>query len=247
MTQRTAIVCGCAHGIGEAGARELAKSGWRLALVDRDPGVAALAERIGAAASFVVDTSDDEALAEVATDAIDRLGRLDAVWSNAGVQIKGSVEELSGEDWNLSWAVNVRAHAVLARATIPALREAGGGSILVTASNSGLLSESHLSAYSVTKAAAIALVRCMARDFASARIRVNALCPGYVDTSFNAPIWSLVGGRDSFLDQVESTIPLGRMATATEIGGLAAWLLDNDRARYITGQAIVADGGELVA
>jgi NAD(P)-dependent dehydrogenase (short-subunit alcohol dehydrogenase family) len=86
----------------------------------------------------------------------------------------------------------------------------------------------------------------MARDYASQRIRVNALCPGYVDTSFNGPIWSLVGGRDAFIEQVATMIPLGRMASAEEIGRLAAWILVDERAAYITGQAMVADGGELV-
>jgi NAD(P)-dependent dehydrogenase (short-subunit alcohol dehydrogenase family) len=98
----------------------------------------------------------------------------------------------------------------------------------------------------VTKAATVALGKCLARDHARDKIRVNTLCPGYVDTSFNGPIWSRVGGREAFLTQIGATIPLGRMATAEEIGAMAVWLLSPE-ASYITGQAVVADGGELVS
>lgn len=243
MTEPTAIVSGCAHGIGAAGVRDMAKSGWRLALLDRDEAVRDLASEVGAAHFDVVDAGDGGALEAAARKATTALGGVNAVWSNAGTQISGGIEDVSSDQWEQSWAINVRAHALLARVTLPALRSTRG-SFLVTASNSGLLAESEMVAYSVTKAAAIALVRCLARDNAASGVRFNALCPGYVDTSFNGPIWSLVGGREQFLSQVGTTIPLGRMATAEEIGRLAAWLLTDERAAYMTGQAIVADGGE---
>lgn len=243
MTQPTAIVSGCAHGIGAAGVRDMAKSGWKLALLDLDEAVHDLAAEIDAAHCAVVDAGDSVALEAAVQDATTALGGVNAVWSNAGVQISGGIESVTAEQWEQSWAVNVRAHALLSRATLPSLRTSRG-SFLVTASNSGLLAESEMVAYSVTKAAAIALVRCLARDHASSGIRFNALCPGYVDTAFNGPIWSLVGGRDRFLSDVATTIPLGRMASAEEIGRLAAWLLTDERAAYMTGQAIVADGGE---
>lgn len=243
MTQPTAIVSGCAHGIGAAGVRAMAERGWKLALLDRDDAVREVATEVGAAHWCVVDAGYTAALEVAVRESMIALGSLDAVWSNAGVQISGGVEAVTEQQWEQSWAVNVRAHALLARVTLPALRSSRG-SFLVTSSNSGLLAEPEMVAYSVTKAAAIALVRCLARDHASSGIRFNALCPGYVDTAFNGPIWSLVGGRDEFLNQVGTTIPLGRMATAEEIGRLAAWLLTDERAGYMTGQAVVADGGE---
>lgn len=245
MTQPAAIVSGCAHGIGAAGVRDMAERGWKLALLDRDDAVRDVATEVGAAYFSVVDAGDTAALESAVRCATDALGGADAVWSNAGVQISGGIEAVTAEQWEQSWAVNLRAHALLSRVTLSALR-ASRGSFLVTASNSGLLAESEMIAYSVTKAAAIALVRCLARDHASSGVRFNALCPGYVDTAFNGPIWSLVGGRDHFLSQVGTTIPLGRMASAEEIGRLAAWLLTDERAAYITGQAIVADGGEIL-
>lgn len=243
MTQPTAIVSGCAQGIGAAGVRDMAKNGWKLALLDLDESVHELAAEIDAAHCSVVDAGDASALENAVQRATKELDGVDAVWSNAGVQVSGGIETVTADQWEQSWAVNVRAHALLSRMTLPSLR-ASRGTFLVTASNSGLLAESEMIAYSVTKAAAIALVRCLARDHAGSGIRFNALCPGYVDTAFNGPIWSLVGGREQFLSDVEKTIPLGRMATAEEIGRLAAWILTDERAAYMTGQAIVADGGE---
>jgi len=246
MTQRRALVCGCAHGIGAEGVRELAREGWRLALLDRDEAVRELADEVGAEFSAVVDAGDGDQLVSAAEAAVQALGGLDALWSNAGVQYKGGVSDATVAEWDTSWAVNVRSHAVLAQATVPAMRAAGGGSILITSSNSALLAEAEVLVYTVTKAAAIALVKCLATEHAGDQIRVNALAPGYVDTSFNTPIWSRVGGRDAFLAQIGQTIPLGRMASATEIGKLAAWMLGDERASYITGQTIVADGGEVL-
>jgi NAD(P)-dependent dehydrogenase (short-subunit alcohol dehydrogenase family) len=100
--------------------------------------------------------------------------------------------------------------------------------------------------YAVTKAAALALARQVARDFAGDGIRVNALCPGWVDTPFNEPAWRAYGGRESFLESVPKLVPLGRISTPEEIARLACFLL-SEEAAYVTGHAFVADGGELVA
>jgi NAD(P)-dependent dehydrogenase (short-subunit alcohol dehydrogenase family) len=101
-------------------------------------------------------------------------------------------------------------------------------------------------AYATTKAAAIALARNLARDAAPSGIRVNALCPGFVDTPFNAPIWKNFGGRDAFINQIARTIPLRRMATPDDVAEQAVFLL-SDAASLMTGQTLVVDGGELVS
>ena len=97
--------------------------------------------------------------------------------------------------------------------------------------------------YAVTKAAALALARQVARDYSSEGIRVNALCPGWIDTPFNTPAWENFGGRERFLTEVPRLVPLGRIGTAEEAGKLACFLLSDDAA-YMTGHALVADGGE---
>ncbi len=237
-------ILGCATGIGAAGARLLAARGDRLALGDLNPGVQALAEEVGGHA-VVLDAADAEAVRRFVGEAAGALGGLDGVWSNVGVQIAGSAEEVTVEQLDRSWAINVRAHAVLCGAAIPHLRAAGGGVILVTASNSALISEPRLLPYATTKAAALALARQVARDYAPERIRVNALCPGWVDTPFNEPAWANFGGREKFLEAMPGLVPLGRISTPEEIAKLAAFLLSDDAA-YVTGHAFVADGGELL-
>ena len=238
-------VLGCATGIGAAGARMLAARGDRLALGDiNDPALEALAGELDAEWAQL-DASDPGAVRAFVDDAAEQLGGLDAAWSNLGVQIAGTAETVSVEDLDRSWAVNVRAHAVLCGAAVPHLRAAGGGAILVTASNSALLSEAGMLPYAVTKAAALALARQVARDVASDGIRVNALCPGWVDTPFNEPAWRAYGGRERFLEAVPGLVPLGRISTPEEIARLACLLLSEDAA-YVTGHAFVADGGELL-
>ncbi|MGI8607581.1 MAG: SDR family NAD(P)-dependent oxidoreductase [Gaiellaceae bacterium] len=238
-------ILGCATGIGAAGARLLAERGDDLALGDvNGPVLEALAAELGARA-FVVDAVDPNAVRGFVNEAADALGGLHAAWSNLGVQIAGTAETVSVEELDRSWAINVRAHAVLCGAAVPHLRAAGGGAILVTASNSALLSEAGMLPYAVTKAAAVALARQVARDFAADGIRVNALCPGWVDTPFNEPAWRAYGGREQFLQAVPDLVPLGRISKPEEIARLAAFLL-SDEAAYVTGHAFVADGGELL-
>jgi NAD(P)-dependent dehydrogenase (short-subunit alcohol dehydrogenase family) len=240
------VIVGAATGIGAAGARRLRTAGWQLALLDiahRPLGeVAAETESV----AITTDAGDPSGLADAIEQAVDALGGLEAAWSNVGVQVNGTVEETSLADFDRSWALNVRSHVVCAQIVFPHLSRAGGGSFLITASNSGLQTERAMVAYATTKAAAVALTRNLARDAAPAGIRVNALCPGYVDTPFNAPIWKNFGGRDAFVDQIGQTIPLGRMATPEEVAEQAVFVL-SDTASLMTGQTLTVDGGELIS
>src|SRR5262249_29228935 len=200
-------------------------AGWRVGLVDiAEEALLAVAAEIGAPCA-VADAGDPEQLAAAILQLADALGGLEAAWSNVGFQTNGTVLDTSVDHLDRSYAVNLRGHFVCAQTVVPLLRAAGGGSILITASNAGLQTEGSMIAYASTKAAAVALVRNLARDHAPDRIRVNALCPGYVDTPFNAPIWETFGGRDAFLAQLSETIPLGRMLTAAEVAEHALFLL----------------------
>lgn len=240
------LITGTASGIGAEGARILAEEGCRIAMLDnQESRLHRLAREIGAEA-ITVDVTDVAALARAAEEAVVRLGGIDAVWSNAGVQRGGDIEESSVEALDHSYMVNVRAHFALAQTLVPHLRERGGGVFLITASNSGLQAETAMLPYAVSKAATIGLARQLAHDHGGDGIRVNAFCPGYVDTAFNAAIWHPFGGRQGFLEHVEEYVPLGRMATAAEAARVAVWLL-SDAAAYMTGTNVVLDGGELVS
>jgi NAD(P)-dependent dehydrogenase (short-subunit alcohol dehydrogenase family) len=236
---------GSATGIGAAGARVLREKGHELVLGDVNAAALEELARELDATAVVLDASDPEAVRGFVDEAATALAGLDSAWSNIGVQIAATAETVTVEELDRSWAINVRAHAVLCGAAVRHLRDAGGGSILITASNAALLSEAGMLPYTVTKAAAVALARQVARDFAPVGIRVNALCPGWVDTPFNEPAWRAYGGREGFLEAVPDLVPLRRISTPDEIARLAAFLLSDDAA-YVTGHAFVADGGELL-
>ena len=224
---------GSATGIGAAGARVLREKGHELVLGDVNASALEELAREVDATAVVLDASDPEDVRRFVDEADPELGGL------------YSAETVTVEELDRSWAINVRSHAVLCGAAVRHLRDAGGGSILITASNAALLSEAGMLPYTVTKAAAVALARQVARDFAPAGIRVNALCPGWVDTPFNEPAWRAYGGREGFLGAVPDLVPLRRISTPDEIARLAAFLLSDDAA-YVTGHAFVADGGELL-
>ncbi len=242
---KVAIVTGAASGIGEAGAAAMAREGARVVILDRDRDrAAAAADRIGAEA-MAVDVADDVAL----TTAIDKVlahhGRVDILHNHAGIQVAGDLEQVAVEGFDASWAVNVRAYFIAARAVVPAMKAQGGGVILNTSSSSGIQYDREMIAYATTKHAVVAMTRQMAGDYGRHGIRVNALCPGWVDTPFNAPFMEQMGGRAELEAYVAERVPLGRWARLEEMAEPILFLV-SDRSSYMTGQVLVVDGGETV-
>ncbi|MBW8299124.1 MAG: SDR family oxidoreductase [Hydrogenophaga sp.] len=250
LRDHVAFVTGAGSGIGRAGALIMAREGTHVVVADLNAENAAktvdmIASAGGRAESLVVDVTDDRALEAGITGVAARLGRLDILHNHAGAQVAGNLEQVAIEGFNKSWSLNVRAHFMAARFAMPIMKKAGKGVILNTSSSSGVLYDRDMIAYTTTKHAVIAMTRQMAGDYARHGIRVNALCPGWVDTPFNEPFIAQMGGRSAIESYVAEKVPLGRWADVSEIAEPILFLV-SDRSSYMTGQILVIDGGETV-
>ncbi len=239
---KVALITGAASGIGAATARRFAAEGARLMLGDiNEVGLAAFAKELG----------DDETIGHRATDvrelvqveeltqaAVDRFGRLDIVFNNAGIGTYGQTPDLEPEEWHN--VIDVDLHSVFygCRAAIPHLRAVGGGVIVNTASISGTGGDYGLAAYNAAKGAVLNYTRALAIDHARENIRVNSVCPGAIDTTLTAPMLAV----PRLVKEYGRVIPMGRIGRSEEIAGVVAFLASDD-ASYITGAAIVVDGG----
>ncbi len=248
LQDRVTLVTAGGSGIGRAGAIAMARAGAFVVVSDLQNDLAAetlalIKDAGGRGEACALDMRDDAAVeAEIARVA--RLhGRIDVLHSHAGIQIAGKVEDVTPAQLDAAWALNVRAHFVASRAVIPHMRAQGGGSVIITASNSGCQFDRGMVSYATTKHAAVAMVKQMAADYAREKIRFNALCPGFVDTPFNQGFEVQMGGREALENYVADTIPMGRWASTEEIAEGILYLA-SDRSAFVTGLALVIDGGE---
>jgi NAD(P)-dependent dehydrogenase (short-subunit alcohol dehydrogenase family) len=248
LTDRVAFVTGAGAGIGRAGAIAMAREGALVVVTDLDRERAAavaagIAEAGGRAEAQGVDAGDEPALRAAILATAERHGRLDVLHSHAGLQIAGTLEEVTAEQMDASWRLNVRSHFVAAQAAMPVMKRQGSGSIIITASNSGVQFDRGMIAYCTTKHAVIAMARQIAADYARFGVRCNALCPGFVDTAFNAGFEQQMGGRAALEAYVRNTIPMGRWGTVEEIASSIVYLA-SDHSAFMTGHALVIDGAE---
>jgi len=237
---KAVVVTGAGGGIGRAAAVAFAVQGASVACGDVDAGAvaetAALVQAAGGRAiAGVIDVRDVSSNAAFFAAAETAFGRLDAAFLNAGVLRRGGVMETTPEDLDALLAVNLKGVLFGMQAVVPALKRAGGGAIVVTASSVALRADAALVGYSASKHALIGLVQAAAGDLASSRIRVNAICPGAVATGM-VSIDTSPGSPLAMLH------PLGRVAQPPEIADLVTFLA-SDAAGFITGAAIPIDGG----
>lgn len=240
---KVAIVTGAARGIGAAIARRFAGEGARVALFDLDRAAGEEAARsLGDAARFfpcdVARAVDcDRAVAAAA----DLFGPATVLVNNAGISIPGGLEEMSEEDWRATFSVNVGAIHLVGRRVIPMMRAAGGGAIVNIASESAFIGFPMHPAYCASKAAVVHLSRSMAVRYAPDRIRVNALCPGTIDTELYRNFISRQPDPEATHRSVLAMHPLG-LGKPEDIAAAALYLA-SDEAAYVTGAPMLVDGG----
>ena len=244
-----ALVTGAGSGIGRATCLRLARDAAgrgekaQIALVDvaSSPGLKAVAEEVTKLGAQAVPLHGDMGTttdpAHVVNDAVTRFGGLDGLVSNAGINRPGPLVSYKVEDWDVLFAVNVRATWLLAQAAHPALRSARGA-IVVTGSMSGSNAHANLGPYGPTKAAVIMLMRVLAQEFGHDGIRVNAVSPGMVRTGMTEPVYR----NEDLAAQRAELVPIGRVAAPEDIADAIAFLLGPD-ARYVNGHDLVVDGG----
>ena len=250
LDNKIALITGAASGIGKASALMFAREGASVAVVDRDlPGAKATMEEItgagGKAVAIGADVSKSADSQRMIAVTVETFGRLDILFSNAGVMSPGLLHNVSEEEWDRVIAINLTAGFLACKYALPEFME-HGGVILVTASVAGLEGRTAHAAYCASKAGIINMIKNVAMDYAKYNIRANCLCPGGVDTNISKE--ALRGLSDAAKLRLAKwsgeAVPMARTAHADELARAALFLCSDD-ASFVTGSAMVVDGGSI--
>lgn len=246
---KVALVTGGASGIGRATVLLFARAGAALTIVDLDESrgeeVAREICASGAQATFLkADVSQFEDCKRVVESSLAEFGGIDILFNNAGMVRRATVLDLSEEDWDRVMGVNVKSIFLMSRFVIPIMASKGGGSIINTASGWGLVGGRKAAVYCASKGAVVLLTKAMAVDHGPENVRVNCICPGDIDTSMLHNEARQLGQRtDRFLTEAARR-PLGRIGRPEEVAQAALYLA-SDASSFVTGTALVVDGGGL--
>ena len=239
LQDRVVLVTGACGGIGTAICARLTDEGAYVYAADIVPSV----HGARAGVSYhEYDVTQETSTIELMQRIGQAHGKLDILVNAAGIEIEQTIEHTSLEEWNRIFAINVTGTFLTSKHALPLMRKAGGGSIINFGSYDGFIADPSLAAYCASKGAVHALTRAMACDHGPENIRVNAVCPGYIDTPMLQNFFGAAGNLDSLKQEVRRLHPLRRYGTPQDVANLVNWLA-GDEAQYATGQLWVLDGG----
>jgi NAD(P)-dependent dehydrogenase (short-subunit alcohol dehydrogenase family) len=242
---RVVIITGAANGIGRAAAMECSLEGANVVAADVDVAGGAVTVKMiedeGGTAMFVpTDVTDRAQVAELVDKTLQRFGKLDGAFNNAGIEgEQASIDTCTLHNWERVIDVNLSGVFHCMQAEVPAMLEHHGGSIVNCASVAGLVGFANIPAYVASKHGVVGVTKAAALDLADKNIRVNALCPGVIETDM---ITRFTHDSPEAEAALEMLAPMNRMGTPSEMATFVAWLL-SDKSSYVTGQALAADGG----
>lgn len=238
---RVALVTGGRGGAGRAVCERFEREGARVYAADLSDG-GSIGDEPAAGEFLAFDVTSEDAVVDgigkIRTDA----GRLDIVVNAAGIEIEKTVEDTSLDDWNRIFAINVTGTFLTSKHALPMLRASDHASIINFGSYDGYIADPKLAAYCATKGAVHMITKAMAVDHGPEGIRVNAICPGYIDTPMLAQFYPDSVDPAEARTEAEFVHPLRTIGTPTDMANLVFWLA-SDEARYATGQLWVLDGG----
>lgn len=242
--ERVVVVTGAARGVGRRSVELFLEQGARVVATDRHGSeLRALFQQAGDRIELVeADLVEAGACDAVVAAAIQRFGRLDVLFNNAGITVRRPVERTSDELWQHIIDTDLRSVFYCCRAALSHMKSRRGSAIVNNASINAIRGNIDLAAYSAAKGGVVAMTRALATEFAPFGVRVNALCPGTIDTPMNDEYLAQVDDRDAVLKMLVAKHPLGRLATADDVARAAVFLASDDAA-FITGVALPVDGG----